>query len=104
MAVKEARVPFIGEFGGCALVESNGWLTCPEKNAKISIHVLKEFMKTVSTKPKGWKLAVGIQITGAGKVFYMWRDEFNTYIECLSEPTTEFNKKYQKLIKHLNGK
>jgi len=97
------RVPFIGEFGGCALVENNGWLMCPEKNVKVSILSLKEHVRSINKQPKGTKFFVGLTISDNKRV-HLWREEFTTHIECLSEPTVEFNKKYQKLIKHLNGK
>lgn len=108
MAVKPAWTPFETEFGGCKIVQKDAdWLYCVEKNMKIRIESLKAALKTIS-KVIGHKETIGMDIVtppGKGRQFaHIWRDEFNTHIECLSEPTVEFNKKYQKLIKHLNNR
>ena len=93
--------PFVSDFGGFAIVERNQWLYCVEKNVKIHIPLLILTIQQINQKPMGEKFLVGCQIVGETKA-YLWRDSFHTYIGCLSEPTSVFNKKYQKLIKHFN--
>jgi hypothetical protein len=100
MAVKIEEAPFIIDFGGFIIQQKGRWLCCEEKNVQIGISLLKTAMTEINKVPMGQKILVGVQIKGS-EIAYMWRDDFNTHIGCLHEPTTLFNKKYQRLVKHL---
>jgi hypothetical protein len=103
MAVTVQKAPFVSDFGGFYIQEHGDWLYCTEKNVKIHKDLLIAAVQAINKVPHGQKFLVGKQILGEEKA-EMWRDDFTTYIGCLDEPTREFNKKYQRLIKHLNTK
>ena len=103
MAVTVQKAPFQSDFGGFYIQEHGNWLYCTEKNVKIHKDLLVRAIQEINKYPMGYKFIVGKEIVGEVNA-ELWRDEFETYIGCLHEPTSVFNKKYQKLIKHLNNK
>ena len=93
--------PFVSDFGGFAIIEKGDWLVCPDKKVGIHIPALKSAVVESNKNPINKKFVVGVTLDSHKEVHF-WRDELNTNIGCLHEQTSIFNKKYQKLIKHLN--
>lgn len=91
---------FVGDFGGYSVIEDGQfYLYVPEKQVYVNKNLLMAAVKEINDHPINTKLYVGHDRNY--KPMFMWRDSNFTYIGCLSELTTDFNKKYQKLIKHL---